>query len=193
MTQLPAIRTGSVIFVLAILLASCVVPPREDAIFEDDATQLQIRSVQTREYDMADRIRVMRAVIATLLDLDFVIDEADSDLGVITATRMSGYLLSVTVLVTEKDDARLQVRARMQTGWTPLAETAVHELRKSDAVPDDSYQEFFYSLSKNLSLTSLWSPLPARSAAGSTAGAGGKSQKEIREGEPAATSGAVRK
>ena len=73
MTQLPAIRTGSVIFVLAILLASCVVPPREDAIFEDDATQLQSRSIQTREYDMADRIRVMRAVIATLLDLDFVI------------------------------------------------------------------------------------------------------------------------
>ena len=180
MTQAPAIRTGSVFFVLAVLLASCVVPPREDAIFEDDATQLQIRSVQTREYDMVDRIRLMRAVIATLLDLDFVIGEADSDLGVITATRMSGYLLSATVLVTEKDNVRLQVRARMQTGWTPLAETAVHELHISDTVPDESYQEFFHSLSENLFLTSLWKPLPEHSPASSAAGEGGKSQKESR-------------
>ena len=160
MTQLPAIRTGSVIIVLAILLASCVVPPREDAIFEDDATQLQIRSIQSREYEVTDRIRVMRAVIATLLDLDFVIDEADSDLGVITATRMSGYLLSATVVVTEKDDAHLQVRARLQTGWTPLAGTAVYELHASNTVPDETYREFFNSLGKNLFVTSLWNPLP---------------------------------
>ena len=177
MRQAPGIRTGGSVFVLAILLASCVVPPREAAIFEDDATQLQIRSVQTRDYDMVDRIRLMRAVIATLLDLDFVIGEADSDLGVITATRMSGYLLSATVLVTEKDNAHLQVRAQMQTGWTPLAETAVLELHISDTVPDEIYQEFFHSLSENLFLTSLWSPLPERPAASSAAGQGAKSQK----------------
>jgi hypothetical protein len=169
MSQARSISAGISVFVLAVLLASCAVPPREDSIFEDDATQLQIRSVQSLEYDIADRIRVMRAVIATLLDLDFVIDEADSDLGVITATRMSGYLLSATVLVTEKDDAHLQVRTRMQTGWTPLAETAVHELHMSDTVPDDTYQEFFNSLRKNLFLTSLWNPLSDPSAASSIA------------------------
>ena len=183
MNRTLTISAGSAIFVLAVLLASCsaVKPTPEDAIFEDDATQLQIRSVQSRVYDVTDRIRLMRAVIATLLDLDFVIDEADSDMGVITATRMSGYLLSATVLVTDKDDAHLQVRARMQTGWTPLAETAVREVHMSDTVPDDTYQEFFYSLRQNLFLTSLWSPLPERSAASSTAGEGGKPQKEMRE------------
>jgi hypothetical protein len=57
----------------------------------------------------------------------------------------------------------------MQTGWTPLAETAVHELHMSDTVPDDTYQEFFNSLRKNLFLTSLWNPLSDPSAASSIA------------------------
>ena len=160
MSRTRSVSAGIGVLVLAVLQAACVVPMPEDAIFEDDATQLQIRSIQSREYEVTDRIRVMRAVIATLLDLDFVIDEADSELGVITATRMSGYLLSATVVVTEKDDAHLQVRARMQTGWTPLAGTAVHELHASNTVPDETYQEFFNSLRKNLFLASLWNPLP---------------------------------
>lgn len=172
MSQVRSICAGIGVLVLTVLFAACAVTLPEDAIFEDDATQLQIRSTQSREYEVADRIRVMRAIIATLLDLDFVIDKADSDLGVITATRMSGYLLSATVVVTGKDDTHLQVRARMQTGWTPLAGTAVHELLISDTVPDDAYQEFFNSLGKNLFLTSLWNPLPEPSAASSTAGEG---------------------
>jgi hypothetical protein len=160
MSRVRSISAGIGVLVLAILQSACVVPMPEDAIFEDDAAQLQIRSVQSRQYEVTDRIRVMRAIIATLLDLDFVIDEADSELGVITATRMSGYLLSATVVVTEKDDAHLQVRARMQTGWTPLAGTAVHELHASNTVSDETYLEFFNSLRKNLFLASLWSPLP---------------------------------
>ena len=160
MSRVRSVSAGISVLVLAVLQAACVVPMPDDAIFEDDATQLQIRSVQSREYEVTDRIRVMRAVIATLLDLDFVIDEADSDLGVITATRMSGYLLSATIVVTEKDEAHLQVRARLQTGWTPLAGTAVHELRASNTVPDETYLEFFNSLGKNLFVTSLWNPLP---------------------------------
>jgi hypothetical protein len=160
MSRARSISAGISVLVLAVLPAACVVPMPEDAIFEDDATQLQIRSVQSREYEVTDRIRAMRAIIATLLDLDFVIDEADSELGVITATRMSGYLLSATIVVTEKDDAHLQVRARMQTGWTPLAGTAVYELHASNTVPDEAYREFFNSLGKNLFVTSLWNPLP---------------------------------
>jgi hypothetical protein len=63
-------------------------------------------------------------------------------------------------VVTEKDDALLQVRARLQTGWTPLAGTAVYELHASNTVPDETYREFFNSLGKNLFVTSLWNPLP---------------------------------
>ena len=153
MRSMRATGAFSAVVFLVLLVVSCsVVPPREDAIFEDDATQLQIRSVQSRVFDTADRIGLMRAVIATLQDLDFVIDDADSELGVITATRMSGYLLSATVLVTEKDSERLQVRARMQTGWTPLVEHSVNELEISNPISEDAYQEFFYSLRKNLNL-----------------------------------------
>ena len=162
MSRARSVSAGIGVLVLAVLQAACVVPMPEDAIFEDDATQLQIRSIQSREYEVTDWIRVMRAVIATLQDLDFVIDEADSELGVITATRMSGYLLSATILVTEKDPERLQVRARMQTGWTPLAEGSVYELQISNPISEDAYQEFFSSLRKNLFLTSRWSPLPER-------------------------------
>jgi len=144
----------------SLVLVSCARPAIEDVLLEDEASQLQIRSLQSRVFDTSDRIRTMRAVIATLQDLDFVIDQADSRLGVITATRMSGYLLSTTVMVTERDAGRLLVRARMHTGWQPLAGQESRALIMSSPVPDQAYQEFFHSLETNMSLVSRWLPLP---------------------------------
>lgn len=160
MTSVATIR-AAVICLLASLLVSCAVPLRDEGIFEDEVTQLQVRSVQSRLFDTPDRIRAMRAVITTLQDLDFVIDQADSRLGVITATRMSGYLLSATVMVTEKDANRMLVRVRMKTGWSPLAEQGMFQ---SHPLTEEVYQEFFYSIEKNMFLSSRWIPLPKSSA-----------------------------
>ena len=50
-------------------------------------TQLQIREFQTRAYDARDSKQVMKAVLGALLDEGFIIKNADTDLGFISASK----------------------------------------------------------------------------------------------------------
>ena len=50
--------------------------------------QVAMRSTQTRAFDTTDRTRVMRTVIATLQDLEFVIDQGDETLSLVGATKL---------------------------------------------------------------------------------------------------------
>ena len=130
----------------ASLLMSCQAPELREIIFEDKLTQLQSRSIQSRTFDMSNRIEAMRAVITTLQDLDFVIDQADSRLGIITATKLQTYHLRITVKVDDRSSGRILVRAQLNAGPNPVGEVV--------------YQEFFESLGKNFFLTPHFVPLP---------------------------------
>src|SRR5262245_19779080 len=70
---------------------------------------VQLRSYQTRTFDTTDKLQTLRTVIATLQDLGFVIDKADATLGSITATKLNGYRLRMTVTVRERGSAQLLV------------------------------------------------------------------------------------
>lgn len=129
------IRWLGVLASLALLTACTQLTPHE-IVFEDATRQQQLRTIQTHSFAMDDRIKTMRAVIVTLQDLEFVINQADSLLGFISATRLSGYHLDISVLVDDSDPGRMLVRTSFAAGLQP--------------VQDTSYQEFFASLQKNL-------------------------------------------
>lgn len=103
-------------------------------------TQLETRQIQTREYDTLDKAMTMRSVIASLQDLGFTIDQADADLGTITATRLDEYTMRMTVTVVQKEVDRISVRANARIG-----ESAVMDAR--------TYQDFFVVLDKAMFLT----------------------------------------
>ena len=103
-------------------------------------TQLQVREIQTREYDTLDKQMTMRSVIATLQDLGFTIDQAHLDLGTVTATRLHEYTMRITVTVVEKDDERISVRANARIGESGVRDAA-------------TYQDFFVVLDKAMFLT----------------------------------------
>lgn len=103
-------------------------------------TQLAIRQIQTREYDSLNKPMTMRSVIATLQDLGFTIDQADLDLGTITATRLHEYTMRMTVTVVEKGDARISVRANARIDENSVKDAA-------------TYQDFFVVLDKAMFLT----------------------------------------
>jgi len=103
-------------------------------------TQLETRQIQTRQYDTLDKAMTMRSVIATLQDLGFTIDQADMELGTITATRLHEYTMRMTVTVVKKEANQISVRANARIG-----ESAV-----TDA---ETYQDFFVVLDKALFLT----------------------------------------
>jgi len=51
------------------------------------ATQLQIRELQTRSFDTDDVMMVMKAVASVMQDDGYIIKEANSDLGLLTASK----------------------------------------------------------------------------------------------------------
>ncbi len=103
-------------------------------------TQLATRQIQTREYDTLDKAMTMRSVIATLQDLGFTIDQADIQLGTVTATRLHKYTMRMTVTVVEKDAGRISVRVNARIGENSVTDAA-------------TYQDFFVVLDKAMFLT----------------------------------------
>lgn len=125
---------------LVLVLSGCVTPAPPDVTGSSTTSQLETRVTQTRVYDTLDKPMTMRSVIATLQDLGFVIDNADVDLGTVTATRLDRYTMRMTVTVQDKGAKQISVRANARIG----------EENVSDA---RTYQDFFASLDKAMFLT----------------------------------------
>jgi len=67
--------------IIFILTACAVEPP------EPQKTPLEIRELQTRSYDTKDTKMVMKAVMHALQDDNFIIQQANMDLGLLTAQK----------------------------------------------------------------------------------------------------------
>ncbi len=132
------IRNLFLVMLGAVLLLGCA--SSIDQVMKTDQSAVQLRSYQERAFDTADKEQTLRSVIATLQDLGFVLDKADLDLGVVSATKLSGYQLRVTVTVRPRGSSQMLVRANAQQG----------ELAVEDPKP---YQDFFAALEKSMFLT----------------------------------------
>jgi hypothetical protein len=128
------------LFTLLSLLALAGCAATTPANVTGAGTQLETRQIQTRRYDTLDKPMTMRSVIATLQDLGFTIDQADTELGTITATRLDDYTMRMTVTVVKKKGNQISVRANARIG-----ERAV-----TDA---ETYQDFSVVLDKSMFLT----------------------------------------
>ncbi|MCC6931805.1 MAG: hypothetical protein IT292_00915 [Deltaproteobacteria bacterium] len=117
-------------------LFACVSPNQR--ILDSDQSQLQLRQIQSRVFDTADKEKTLRAIIATLQDLNFVIDKADLDLGTVSGTKLDGYSLRMTVS-TYPRGKQLVLRANTQYNITPVTDP-------------EPYQQFFAALSRALFL-----------------------------------------
>jgi uncharacterized protein YceK len=126
--------------IMATLLALTGCASLKDRVLDTgDQSQVEKRSYQSRMFDTNDKQKVLRAVIATLQDLGFVIDKADATLGTVSGTKLDNYSLKMTVSVRPKGKTQMVVRANAQFNITPV----------EDPKP---YQDFFNSLSKSLFL-----------------------------------------
>lgn len=131
-------RSFGLVSVLGLfLVAGCATTPANVA---GAGTQLETRQIQTREYETLDKALTMRSVIATLQDLGFTIDQADAELGTVTATRLHEYTMRMTVTVVEKEGRRISVRANARIG-------------ENSVTDPNTYQDFFVALDKAMFLT----------------------------------------
>ena len=126
---------GSMAIIL--VLTGCA---SQNLAITDGGSQVQIRQMQTREYETLNKRDTLRSVLSTLQDLGFVIDKADYDLATITATKLQDYQIRMTVTVRERDAERLAVRANAR----------FNEQEIDDPL---AYQDFFVALDKAMFLT----------------------------------------
>ena len=127
-----------VLIILSLFFVGCATT--QERLFDSDTSQVQLRSIQTRAFDTKDKVKTLRTVIATLQDLGFVIDKADSTLGIVSATKLEDYILRITVTVRPRGETQLLVRANAQYNVEPIKDPEL-------------YQQFFTSLEKAMFLT----------------------------------------
>ena len=137
MTNPARIFAASLLLITTVLTA-CAVGNQQ--VMSAGATAVALRSFQSRAFDTTDTQKTLRTVIATLQDLSFVVDKADATLGTVSATKLQGYQLRITVTVRARSEKQLLVRANAQY--------------KDKAVEDAGpYQQFFTALEKAMFLT----------------------------------------
>jgi hypothetical protein len=132
-------RLRYVALTLALLLGGCQVNSK-DQVLAAGTSQVQLRSFQSRAFDTTNQEKTLRTVIATLQDLSFVIDKADATLGTVSATKLNGYLVRMTVTVRPRGETQLLVRASAQYNLKAI----------EDPQP---YQQFFSALERAMFLT----------------------------------------
>ena len=131
-----AIRILATVIATSILigLSGCA-----NQLMELETSQVNLRSMQTRAFDSTDEKKTLRSVISTLQDFDFLIDEVNKVLGVVSATRRTDWL-QITVTVRPKGETQVFVRANMEYRQKGVEDPAV-------------YQKFFTYLEKSMFLT----------------------------------------
>ena len=126
----------------AALLAGCANPPEEPPnLLAPTDEQMQLRNMQTRNFDVTDRAQAMRAVIAALQDLGFIIERANEPLGLVTAARFAEpdyySVIGITVTVRRANATQMQIRANAIYNNEPVTDP-------------ETYRNFFATLERSL-------------------------------------------
>lgn len=135
-------RTNVGIVLISVLICGATVGCQSSQrhVMESEESQVKLRSIQTRAFDTTDRTKMLRTAVATLQDLGFVVDSANDDIGTVTATKLDGYALRMSVTVRPRGNTQLLVRASGQYNLQAV-------------VAPEPYQNFFAALEKSIFLT----------------------------------------
>ncbi|MBI2736790.1 MAG: hypothetical protein HYX38_09630 [Rhodospirillales bacterium] len=162
--------------ICASLLGACTqtIPPEA---LQLSATSLQDRQMQTRRFDTKDEEKLQRASAQVLQDLGFQIDESETRLGVIVASKSrdateTGQIIGSIVValvfgVHMPTDKHQKIRASLVTRpvdngsdvavritFQRLVWNTQNNLSKIEGINDPKiYQEFFEKLSQSVFLT----------------------------------------
>ena len=126
---------------LGLFACATAPPPNTDLLLAPTEEQMQLRNMQTRSFDVVDRNQAMRAVIAALQDLGFIIERANEPLGLVTAARFAEPrwfdVVGITVTVREQEGGKMLIRANAIFNNAPVTDPKV-------------YQNFFATLERSL-------------------------------------------
>lgn len=111
----------------------------QSVLFQPGEDQARLRAMQSRRFDTTDEQMVLRAIIGTMMDLGFVLDDANAPLGIISATKLQNYSSIRLTSTVQGRPGSIIVRVSAQRGLTPVDDP-------------EAYREFFRALSKSMFL-----------------------------------------
>ena len=175
--QARSLRSVLAVCVLALCLVSslgCVQPVPPDALALSPES-FRLRQMQTRRFDTRDEQTLLQASLGVLQDLGFEVDESESRLGVIVASKVrdatdAGQIagsIIIGILADERIpiDVEQKIRASVVTRSLSARETAVRvtfqrtvwndrgQISRNESLEQpELYNEFFYKLSKSVFL-----------------------------------------
>lgn len=129
---------------LAVTLAACTAPEPSPQLLAPTEAQTKMRTIQSRTFEVADKLVALRGVMGVLQDLGFVIERANEELGLVTGAKFAepNYLDVVAITVT----------VRPQEGGTFLVR--VNAIYNNAPIDDpEVYQNFFAALERSLFVT----------------------------------------
>jgi len=129
----------STVVLIGVTFSGCASSKQQ--LLATNESQVKLRSIQTRAFETTDKQKMLRTIISTLQDLDFVIDRADLLVGSVTGSKFTANtLLKISVTVRPKEKTQLLVRANAQYGLKSVEDP-------------EPYQDFFNALEKAIFLT----------------------------------------
>jgi hypothetical protein len=160
--------------VLLVTASGCapMVPPDALALAPDS---LRLRQLQTRRFETKDEMALLQASLGVLQDLGFEVDESESRLGVIVASKMRDATDAAqvvgSIIIGALSESRVpydveqKIRASVVTRAISPRETSVRvtfqrmvwddmgQVSRAESLDDpELYREFFYKLSKSVFL-----------------------------------------
>lgn len=107
-------------------------------VIGSNQSQVEMRNYQSRKFDTNDKKLVMRAVVSTMQDLGFIINQVDYNIGTVSGSSFTN-MSTLTITVRDINSKQLIVRAIAQHNRNLIQDPK-------------AYSNFFESLSKSLFL-----------------------------------------
>jgi len=127
--------------VIVALLASCTAPKPSVNLLAPSEAPTKMRAIQSRTFELKDRLVALRGVMAVLQDLGFVLERANEELGLVTGAKFAepNYLdvVAITVTVRPQEGGKFLVRVNAIYNNKPIEDPEV-------------YQNFFAALERSL-------------------------------------------
>lgn len=120
------------------------------------ASSLEIRQMQTRNYEVKDKKELMEAIVNVLQDRDYLINESNYNLGVISGykeCKEKRYVrYETSVQINEVNNNNYKVRTNfIKKGIDPTGSpSALIDIKN----PEEFYRDFFTQLNKSLFIES---------------------------------------
>jgi len=113
-------------------------PPEE--LLSLTESQMKIRSFQTRAFDIKDQNKALRGVVASLQDLGFIIERANSAMGLVTAGKFD-----------TGGNGFVELTATVRAQGAEQTEIRVNALHNTKPIDDPKvYQRFFSAVERSL-------------------------------------------